>query len=250
MVPSTFSASFAGVPVAGTVALDLRSVPQLAVAMGAENVDLGAMLRTMRLADDLDARVEALRVQVLGRGSTLTELLAGSSIEARLEGGAWRIRGPAGRRVLADIRLKEAYASAPAGSPLTVRVDGTLGDAPIAIRVTSGTLADFGPAAKFAPLSATAETAGARLALDGRVALPVTQTTAVLKFVLSGDRLDTLNGLAGHPVAAVGAVVGLGTGRPSPRRPIACRTSTSASARAASRAAAGSISRRSARGSR
>jgi hypothetical protein len=197
MEPSPFGALFAGVPFAGTVALDLRSdSPELAVAMGAENVDLGAMLRTMKLADDLDAAVDALRVQVLGRGRHLGELLERSSIEARLEGGAWRIRGPAGRRVLADIRLKEAYASAPPGKPITVRIDGALDDTPIAIRVTSGTLADFGPAAKFAPFSATAEAAGARLALDGRVALPVSQATAVLKFDLSGAKLDSLNGLA------------------------------------------------------
>ncbi|MET0680765.1 MAG: hypothetical protein ABWZ41_07135, partial [Burkholderiales bacterium] len=197
MEPSVFGAAFAGVPFAGTIALDLRSdVPELAVAMGAENVNLGAMLRTMKLADDMDAAVDALRVQVLGRGRTLNELLARSSIEARLEGGAWRIRGPAGRRVLADIRLKEVFASAPPGKPVAVRIDGTLGAAPIAIRVTSGTLSDFGPAAKFAPFSATAEAAGTRLALDGRVALPVSQTTAVLKFDLAGDRLDSLNGLA------------------------------------------------------
>jgi hypothetical protein len=198
MEPSPFGAAFAGVPFAGTVALDLRSdVPELAVAMGAENVDLGAMLRTMRLAEDLDAAVDALRVQVLGRGRTLNELLERSSIDARLEGGAWRVRGPAGRRVLATIRLKEALASAPPGKPVTLRIDGTLDDAPIAIRVTSGTLADFGPAAKFAPFSATAEAAGARLALDGRVALPVRQATAVLKFDLSGAKLDSLNALAG-----------------------------------------------------
>jgi uncharacterized protein involved in outer membrane biogenesis len=198
MEPSPFGAAFAGVPFAGTVALDLRSdVPELAVAMGAEDVDLGAMLRTMRLAEDLDAAVDALRVQVLGRGRTLNELLERSSIDARLEGGAWRVRGPAGRRVLATIRLKEALASAPPGKPVTLRIDGTLDDAPIAIRVTSGTLADFGPAAKFAPFSATAEAAGARLALDGRVALPVRQATAVLKFDLSGAKLDSLNALAG-----------------------------------------------------
>ena len=197
MEPSVFGAAFAGVPFAGTIALDLRSdVPELAVAMGAENVNLGAMLRTMKLADDMDAAVDALRVQVLGRGRTLNELLARSSIEARLEGGAWRIRGPAGRRVLADIRLKEAFASAPPGKPVVLRIDGTLGAAPIAIRVTSGTLADFGPAAKFAPFSATAEAAGTRLALDGRVTLPVSQTTAVLKLDLAGDRFDSLNGLA------------------------------------------------------
>jgi uncharacterized protein involved in outer membrane biogenesis len=198
MEPSPFGAAFASVPFAGTVALDLRSDnPELAVAMGAENVDLGAMLRTMRLAEDLDAAVDALRVQVLGRGRTLNELLERSSIEARLEGGAWRIRGPAGRRVLATIRLKEALASAPPGKPVTLRIDGALDDAPVAIRVTSGTLADFGPAAKFAPFSATAEAAGARLALDGRVALPVSQATAVLKFDLSGAKLDSLNALAG-----------------------------------------------------
>jgi uncharacterized protein involved in outer membrane biogenesis len=197
MEPSPFGAAFAGVPFAGTVALDLRSEsPELAVAMGAENVDLGAMLRTMKLAEDFDAAVDALRVQVLGRGRRLGELLERSSIEARLEGGAWRIRGP-DRRVLAQIRLKEAYASAPPGKPVTVRVDGALDDTPVAIRVTSGTLADFGPAAKFAPFSATAEAAGARLALDGRVALPVSQATAVLKLDLSGAKLDSLNALAG-----------------------------------------------------
>jgi hypothetical protein len=198
MEPSPFGAAFAGVPFAGTVALDLRSdVPELAVAMGAENVDLGAMLRTMRLAEDLDATVDALRVQVLGRGRTLTELLERSSIDARVEGGGWRVRGPGERRVLADIRLKEAFASAPPGKPVTLRIDGTLAGAPVAIRATSGTLADFGPAAKFAPFSATAEAAGARLALDGRVALPFSQTTAVLKFDLSGARLDSLNALTG-----------------------------------------------------
>jgi hypothetical protein len=198
MEPSPFGAAFAGVPFAGTVALDLRTdEPQLAVAMGAENVDLGTMLRTMRLAADVDAAVDALRVQLLGRGRTLGELLERSSIDARLEGGAWRIRAPGGGRVLATIRLKEALASAPPGKPVTLRIDGALDDEPVAIRMTSGTLADFGPAAKFAPFSATAETAGARLALDGRVALPVSQATAVLKFDLSGARLDSLNALAG-----------------------------------------------------
>jgi uncharacterized protein involved in outer membrane biogenesis len=198
MEPSPFGAVFAGVPFAGTVALDLRSDnPELAIAMGAENVDLGKMLRTMRLAEDLDAAVDALRVQVLGRGRTLAELLERSSIDARLEGGAWRIHGPAGRRVLATIRLKEALAAAPPGKPVTLRIDGTLDEQPVAVRVTSGTLADFGPAAKFAPFSATAEAAGTRLALDGRVALPVSQATAVLKFDLSGAKLDSLNALAG-----------------------------------------------------
>ncbi len=196
MEPSPLGASFAGVPFGGTVALDLRSdVPELAVAMAAEKVDLGAMLRTMRIVDDLDAAVESLTVQLIGRGRHLVEMLERSSLEAKLEGGAWQLRGP-GRRVLADIRLKEAYASAPPGKPITVRIDGALDDTPLAIRVTSGALSELGPDAKFAPFSATAEAAGARLALDGRVALPIRLGTADLKLNIAGERLDTLNALA------------------------------------------------------
>ena len=196
MEPSPLGASFAGVPFGGTVALDLRGdVPELAVAMAAEKVDLGAMLRTMRIVDDLDAAVESLKVQLIGRGRHLVEMLERSSLEAKLEGGAWQLRGP-GRRVLADIRLKEAYASAPPGKPITVRIDGALDDTPLAIRVTSGALSELGPDAKFAPFSATAEAAGARLALDGRVALPIRLGTADLKLNIAGERLDTLNALA------------------------------------------------------
>jgi uncharacterized protein involved in outer membrane biogenesis len=195
MGPSPFGATFAGTPFGGTVALDLRGeVPEAGLTMSAEKVALGRLLQALKIADDLDATVDALTVELNGRGSRLLELLERSSFAAKLQGGRLRVRGP-GNRVVAHVRLVEATAAADPGQPVTVRLDGALDRIPVGIRIASGTLADFAQDSKHVPFSLTAESAGTRLALDGRVTLPASEATADLKLVLSGERLDSLNRL-------------------------------------------------------
>ncbi len=197
MAASPFGATFAGTPFGGTVALDLRGeTPEAALTMAAGNVDVGRLLRALGIAEDLEASVGQLEVELTGRGSRLAEMLERSSFAARLQGGRLRLRGPQ-RREIADIRLAEAAAAAEPGRPVAVRLDGSLDDVPIAIRIASGALADFARDAKHLPFSLTAESAGARLALDGRVTLPVREATADLKLLVSGDRLDSLARLTG-----------------------------------------------------
>ncbi len=195
MGPSPFGATFAGTPFGGTVALDLRGeVPEAGLTMSAEKVALGKLLQALRIAEDLDASVDLLTVELNGRGSRLLELLERSSFAAKLQGGRLRVRGP-GNRVVADLRLAEATATAEPGRPVAVRLDGALDRVPVGIRISSGTLADFAQDAQHVPFSLTAESAGTRLALDGRVTLPASEATADLKLVLSGERLDALNRL-------------------------------------------------------
>jgi hypothetical protein len=195
MGPSPFGATFAGTPFGGTVALDLRGeIPEAALTMSAEKVDVGRLLAALGIAEDLETSVGKLEIELNGRGSRLLEMLERSSFAARLEGGRLRARGPQ-RREVADVRLAEAVAAAEPGRPVVLRLDGSLDDVPIGIRIASGTLRDFAEAPKHVPFSLTAESAGARLALDGRVTLPVREATADLKLVLSGERLDSLNRL-------------------------------------------------------
>ena len=196
MEPSPFNATYAGVPFDGTLMLDLRSdEPQAAIAMSAEKADVGRMLARMGVADGLDARVDILKVQLESRGSRLGEMLQGASLAAKLEGGAVKVRGLG--RGAAEIRLREAVLDAPPGKPLQLRLDCALDATPVVIRIASGRLADFAPGAQHVPFSLTAEGAGARLAVDGRVTLPMREATADLKLILSGDRLDSLSALAG-----------------------------------------------------
>lgn len=196
MQASPFGATLVGTPFSGTIALDLRgAVPEASLAMTASRVDVGALLQRLGIVEDLDTTVDALSVSLDGRGSTLEQILERSSFSARLEGGQYRLRGPT-RDVLATVMLKQAVAAAEPGKPIALTVDGTLDEVPVAIRVTSGALPDFVRNRKFVPFSLAADTSGTRLALDGRVTLPIDQAAAELEIRLAGTRLDSLNKLA------------------------------------------------------
>jgi hypothetical protein len=193
--PSPFTAQFAGVPFEGLFGLDLRGdVPEATLAMSTGKVDVGGLLRRLGVAESVEARADALQVELAGRGSRLGELAAQSSFAARLAGGDLTVRGPA-QEPLARIRLKEAVIAAPPGQRITARLDGALDDTPVEIAVRSGTLADFARDAQRIPFSVEAKAAGSRLALDGEAALPL-GSGASLVLELAGERLDSLSGLA------------------------------------------------------
>ena len=66
------AANYAGTPFSGAVAFDLRGeVPLASLWLAAGPVDIGQLLRKLKIVEDLDARVESLRVQLTGRGSRL-----------------------------------------------------------------------------------------------------------------------------------------------------------------------------------
>jgi len=201
--PSPFAARFADVPFEGLAGLDLRGQdPEASLAMSTGRVDVGALLRRLGAAEDLDARADALQVELVGRGSRLRDLLERSSFEARLLGGSLTVRGPA-RQPLAEIRLKEAVVAAPPGSRIAVRLDGALDATPVEVLMWSGTLADFARDATRVPFTAKAQAAGARLALEGEAALPLGRG-GQLTLELAGDRLDSLSALARADLPAWG----------------------------------------------
>jgi uncharacterized protein involved in outer membrane biogenesis len=193
--PSPFAARLAGVPFEGLFALDLRGeVPEASLAMSTGAVDVGALLGTLEVARDVDAQADALQVELVGRGSRLSELIGRSSFQARLLGGQVVVRGPAAEP-LARIRLTEASIGAQPGERVTALLEGTLDETPVTIQVRSGTLSDFAQDANRVPFDAEARAAGARLRLDGEAALPL-GSGGQLTLDLSGDRLDSLSGLA------------------------------------------------------
>jgi hypothetical protein len=193
--PSPFAARLAGVPFQGMLGLDLRGeVPEASLAMSTGKVDVGALLRILGVAEDLEARADGLQVELVGRGNRVRDLLERSSFEARLAGGSLTLRGP-GREAVAEIRLKEAVVAAPPGQRITARLDGALDATPVEIRVASGTLADFARDASKVPFSVDARAAGASLKLEGEAALPLGRG-GQLTLDLAGERLDSLSALA------------------------------------------------------
>jgi len=196
MESSPFGATLVGTPVTGSMALDLRGDSlEASLTMSAGQVDVGALLKRLKVAEDIEVEVDGLSVSLVGHGSRIIDMLERSSFEAKLIGGHYVLRDPT-RKVLATIGLKEVLAVALPGKPIVLTVDGTLDDIPVAIRLSSGALPDFVNNTSFVPFTLSAETSGARLDLNGKVALPIRQGAAELEINLAGDRLISLNKLA------------------------------------------------------
>ena len=193
--PSAITGKVAGKKFTGLVALDLRSEPPEArLDLSTGEIDVGALLRDIGAAEDIDGRADKLQLTLRGRGNTLSELARLSAFEASVIGGRISVLG-AMERPVAEFRVNEAVIGALAGEPIRVRLDGTLDETALDIRLSSGTLADLLRDAKHLPFSLAAQAAGARLTLEGEVALPLGRA-GQLNFEMSGDRLDSLNALA------------------------------------------------------
>jgi hypothetical protein len=196
MDPSPFAATYAGVRFTGAVAVDLRgNVPEASLWVAASDVDLGGLLSTLKITDGLDARVEALRVQLIGRGSRLGEMLEKSALDADLDRGSLTLRDPS-RRPLVAIALDKGLVRAPPGQPVSVTLDGTIDQVPVAIRLATGAVREVVRPGSKVPFSLEAQAAGARLDLEGKVTMPIQRQEGELTLRIAGERFNTLDQLA------------------------------------------------------
>ena len=196
MDASPFGATIAGTPFTGAVAIDLRgNVPEASLWVAGSHVDVGMLLRNLKVTQEVDARVESLRVQLIGRGSRLGEMLEKSALDVNLETGDLILRDPA-RKPLADIDVASGRVVADPGKPVTLTIDGAIDATPIAIKVSTGALPDFLRTGSKVPFALDVDTAGTRLNLSGKVPVPITGKEGELQLQLGGARFDSLNKLA------------------------------------------------------
>lgn len=196
MDPSPFSARIADTAFSGAVALDLRgNEPQASVWVAASSVNVGDLLRKLNVAQDIQASVDSLRLQLIGRGSRLGEMLEKSDLDVNLEDGSLTFRDPAGKP-LVKVDVKDGRALAEPGKPMRVDLNGSIDDTPVTIGVTTGTALSFLQGRDKVPFTLRAEAAGARLQLDGKVKVPISQAEGELELRIQGERLDTMNRLA------------------------------------------------------
>ncbi len=197
LLPSPLRGRVAATAFDGEVALDLRgAAPQARLDLSAREVDVGALLRELGVAEAIiDGQAQALQVSLQGQGRDWREFVEGATLRAQLAGGNLALR-PAPQRPLAEIRLREATLGAAPGEALRLHLDGRLDErTPVQVELSSGTLADLLRDTRQLPFAMAARAAGTLLTLDGDVALPLGRG-ANLQLQMSGERLHSLGELA------------------------------------------------------
>ncbi|HQR71286.1 MAG TPA: AsmA-like C-terminal region-containing protein [Burkholderiaceae bacterium] len=195
LLPASLTGKVVGAPFTANLEVDLQAPqPTASLALTTGAIDIGALLRGLGVAEDIDGQVQALHVDLRGSGSSLSEWARRSAFDVRVYGGSLAVRGAA-RSTIAEMHVNEARIGALAGEPVRARLDGGIDQTPLTVDVTGGTLADLAERGDHVPFALAAQAAGARLALDGEVSLPL-GSGGQLRFEMRGERLDSLSTLA------------------------------------------------------
>lgn len=196
MTPSPFSLRIEDIPFKGALALDLRGdVPSSDLWLASEEVDVGAVLHRLGFAPNVEATVKRLALYTKVRESRLGIMLERSSLLASIESGslAWRdLNTGAALRVL----LEGGEVRADSGQPVHASLAGSVGGAPVSLRIVGGRLLDFVDARKRMPFSVELNSAETSLWVGGGAA-PNREPDLDLTLSMKGARLNALDALLG-----------------------------------------------------
>jgi hypothetical protein len=194
ITPSPFSLHVEGNVLSGTLALDARGeLPTASLSVAGHDVDVGPLLRRLRVARDVESRIGTVRLHADIRERRLGDVLEQSSFVARIESGTLDFLDTNTRTAL-RIAVKAGEVRADAGAPVTASITGTTGVTPVTLEIRAARLREFVEPAERLPFSLNAKTPGVTIAISGSAA-PQRNPDVALSLALSGKRLDGLGTL-------------------------------------------------------
>ncbi|MGI9590014.1 MAG: hypothetical protein ACR2P8_01500, partial [Myxococcota bacterium] len=190
---------------AGAISADLREAPHDATfSFGTRDVDVGKLLARLGVAEELDVRAGALRIEVRGQGATLGDIVDESDFKARLEDVRWTLRDPNSPGGIALI-LDEGELVSPRGdAPVRLIAAGSLAGVPVRLESRTEQLSFFKRPEESVPLELELEMAGATLEVSSRVMLPIQRAEWKLELVLSGQSLAHASRLFDYELPPIG----------------------------------------------
>ncbi len=195
MQSSPFFAEIAGTRYDGAVALDLRAAePRAQFWLSAAPVDVGRVLRQLRLASDLEAVVDRLSFYIDSRSSRLASLMGNALVAAEVSGGRLALRDP---NTTSQLRLALASGrlSARPGERVALQLSGAIEQTPVELSLRSATLKELADPARRVPFELSVDAAQTRLQLSGSVDRNIDARDAELALEVRGPRLDKLDPL-------------------------------------------------------
>ncbi len=193
--PLKFTGQVVGTPVEATGELDRQAdEPRLHLGFSLGKVDIGAMLAWLKVADELEASTDRFSLTATLRGDSLNELVDQSEMAITLEGGQWILKD-ANTQARLPIQILEGSIRVKPEAPVSLNVQGKIDKTPVFFTIEGMPLADLVRQPESVTVHIGAEAAGAKLALDGELAMPIHTRDASLAMTFEGETLDSLGDL-------------------------------------------------------
>ncbi len=192
---SPFKAVIAEVLFKGEFDVDLRGEePKINFNLETNRIDIGGLLRRLKIAEDLELKADRLKVRLAARGRRIQGIVEKSDFSASVVNGIYTLRDP-NTKASADIQLSKGIARSSAGRPFTVNLEGRLDKTPVNIEIKTERLATFLTPPDRLPLSFKMEAAGTQLELTGAAAVPISRSLLNFKLSVKGENLSSLDEL-------------------------------------------------------
>lgn len=171
------------------------SVPRFSVHYGSPFFDMGALLKTFQLSDEIEMRVEKVTTDLQTSGWTLGELFTHLEFSISANEGTCVIHDPDSEALL-HIDLGMTKITGIPGEQVSATMQGNIGTTPISIFMGFDDRRDEPPGSvKDVPVDLLVRLADTRLELSGTIPLPFKKEGTVLHSRIAGKRLSSLNEL-------------------------------------------------------
>jgi uncharacterized protein involved in outer membrane biogenesis len=180
--------------------------PEINLAFGIRDVDVGAILSALGLVEGMDASVGDAGFKVSINGGSLKQILEQSSLSFAVRNGRWKVSIP-NTRARVDITDLSGAIQVQGDKALTMDLRGRIEQTPLKLRITGAPLARYVINPRELPLAIQAELANTRLDFSSKVALPVSSRNLELALKVSGNRLDDLDDLLRMDLPPIGPIL-------------------------------------------
>jgi len=180
-----------------------NSNPKLDLDVTISTVDIGGLLKWLKVAEDIDARTDELALHLQLRGGNLRRLVTESNMRFTLKGGSYTLHG-AGKGNGIVIALDRGEVSALSGKPVSLNLDGTIDTTPINIAIQGMELVNYVGKPQQLPVTIKVEAADTTLDFTGKLTLPISKKDVSLGMTIRGETLNSLDQLLGLDLPPLG----------------------------------------------
>ncbi len=178
-------------------------IPEVNMAFGIKDVDVGLILSELGLINDLSASMGNAAFKVSLKGKSLKQILRESSMFFVVKNAQWKINIPNSKSSF-DITKLNGEINIERGNNITMNLTGNLKDEPLKLKITSSPLVDYIETPDKIPLTIDAQLAKIKLQFASTLALPITSKDLKLALKINAERLDSLNKLFSLELPPIG----------------------------------------------
>jgi uncharacterized protein involved in outer membrane biogenesis len=180
-----------------------RNEPKLDLDLTLTEVDIGALLSWLQIAEGVDAETDELALHLNLRGDSLRQLVTESNMLFTLKGGMHTLHG-AGKGDGIPIAIAKGEVSALSGKPVALNLDGSIDSTPISIAIQGMELVNYVGKPQQLPITIKVEAAETTLNFRGKLAMPISNKAVSLGMTMQGKKLDSLDQLLGIDLPPLG----------------------------------------------